>query len=141
MSFRFSHPVTVRYSDLDAQGHLNNARYFSFLEEARLYYAMALGLWSAENADFSAMGQIVAEASCTYKKAVQLGQTVDIAIRVARLGTKSIETLYRLTVNGEEVATARTVQVAFDYRTQRSVAIPEEWRARVKAFEAEVLEK
>ncbi|MBI4771236.1 MAG: acyl-CoA thioesterase, partial [Chloroflexi bacterium] len=33
--FRFSLPIAVRYSDLDAQGHVNHATYFSFMEQAR----------------------------------------------------------------------------------------------------------
>jgi acyl-CoA thioesterase FadM len=38
-------------------------------------------------------------------------------------------------VNGEEVATGRSVQVAFDYRTQQSVRVPEEWREKVRLLE------
>jgi acyl-CoA thioester hydrolase len=42
--FKFSTPIEVRYSDLDAQRHLNHAKYFSFMEQARCKYIMAVGL-------------------------------------------------------------------------------------------------
>lgn len=86
-------PMVVRYSDLDAQGHLNHARYFSVMEEARFKYLMAVGLWT-DTRGFNAVGQIVAEAACSYKRPVFIGQTVDVAVRVARLGNKSMELEY-----------------------------------------------
>jgi acyl-CoA thioester hydrolase len=136
--FRFSVPIGVRYSDLDAQGHMNHARYLTFMEEARFHYARALGLWTDVD-DFNAVGQIVAEASCTYLRPVKLGQTVDVAVRTTRLGTKSLAMAYHLSVAGEPVATARTVQVAFDYHTHRSIPVPPAWRAAIAAFEGEAL--
>jgi len=133
--FRFSTSIRVRYSDLNAQGHVNSARYFTFMEEARLHYAQALGLWTAVK-DFMGVGQIVAEATCTYIQPVFLGQTVDVAVRIARMGTKSMTTEYRLTVGADEVATGRTVQVTYDFQNQRSLPIPDPWRQRIEAYES-----
>jgi acyl-CoA thioester hydrolase len=133
-TFRFSCPIKVRYADLDAQGHVNNAAYFSYMEQARFEYMQALGVWRPGD-DFLSLGTILAEAGCTYKKPIQIGQTVEVGVRITRLGNKSYDTEYRLTVNGEEVATGRSVQVAYDYRTQRSVRIPDEWREKIRALE------
>jgi acyl-CoA thioester hydrolase len=127
--------VVARFSDLDALGHVNNARYFNYMEEVRYRYAVKLGLWTAAF-DVSQLGQIVAEASCSFKRPITLGQTVDVAMRTARLGVKSMDTEYRLTVAGEEVAFGRTVQVTYDYTAGHSVPIPDEWRRRIEAFEA-----
>lgn len=132
--YRFTIRLEVRYSDLDAQGHLNHARYFSFMEQARFKYIMALGLWS-DMRDFNAVGQIVAEATCTYKRPVLLDQVVEVGVRVSRMGSKSMELEYRMMVGDVEVATGRTVQVAYDYAASRSILIPAEWRERVAAFE------
>lgn len=132
--YRFTIRLEVRYSDLDAQGHLNHARYFSFMEQARFKYIMALGLWS-DMRDFNAVGQIVAEATCTYKRPVLLDQVVEVGVRVSRMGNKSMELEYRMMVGDVEVATGRTVQVAYDYAASRSILIPAEWRERVAAFE------
>jgi acyl-CoA thioester hydrolase len=134
MTFRFSTSIPVRYADLDAQGHMNNATYFTFMEQARFDYFTALGLWTP-GSDFMALGTILAETSCTFKKPVLLGQTVTVWLRVARLGHKSFTFDYRLTVGEAEVATGRSVQVAYDYAAQRSVALPEAWRERFTAFD------
>ena len=135
--FKFTTPVTVRYGDLDAQGHLNHARYFTYMEEARFQYIRVLGLWTDLH-DFNAVGQIVAEAACSYKAPVFLGQTVDVAVRIARLGNKSLEMDYLLTVGGQEVARGRTVQVAYDYAAGCSIPIPDAWRQVIAAFEPDL---
>lgn len=132
--FRFSYPIHVRYADLDAQGHVNNAMYFTYMEQARFEYMVAAGLWQPGQ-DFLSVGTIVAEAACAYKRPILLGQTVDVAVRTSKIGNKSSILEYRLTVDGEEMATGRTVQVAYDYRAGRSVPIPDEWRAKVRALE------
>ncbi len=133
-AFNFTTSLEVRYSDLDAQGHLNHARYLSFMEQARFKYMMAVGLW-ADVHDFNAVGQIVAEATCSYKRPVLLGQVVEVAVRTSRLGNKSMEMEYRLTVDGVEAATGRTVQVAYDYAAGRSIIIPQGWREKIAMFE------
>jgi acyl-CoA thioester hydrolase len=132
--YKFTTPVAVRYADIDAQGHVNHARYLTFMEEARMRYVQALGLWT-DSHDFNAVGQIVAEAGCTYLQPVFLGQTVDVAVRVARLGTKSMELDYQLSVAGQVVARGRTVQVAYDYAVRRSIPLPAAWRQAIAAFE------
>jgi acyl-CoA thioester hydrolase len=135
--FRFSCPLAVRYADLDAQGHVNNAAYFTYMEQARFEYWVALGLWRPGE-DFLSVGTILAEATCTYKRPVLLGQIVDVAVRTAKIGTKSAILEYRLSVAGQEVAAGRTVQVAYDYRAGASVPISDEWRQKVLAFEGEL---
>jgi acyl-CoA thioester hydrolase len=134
---KFSTSIPVRYADLDAQGHVNHARYFTFMEEARLRYWQALGLWT-DLQNFSGVGQVVAEAACTYRQPVFLGQTVDVGVRVARLGHKSLEMEYLLTVAEQEVARGRTVQVAYDYTAGRSTPIPDAWRQLILAYEPDV---
>jgi acyl-CoA thioester hydrolase len=135
-AFHFSISIPVRYSDLDAQGHVNHAKYFSFMEKARFKYIVAVGLWT-EAGDFNAVGQIVAEAACSYKRPMLIGQTVEVAVRTTRLGHKSWDMEYRLTVDGAEVALGRTVQVAYDYSAHRSISIPRGWREKIKAFEGD----
>ncbi|MGQ0601357.1 MAG: acyl-CoA thioesterase [Anaerolineales bacterium] len=134
MTFRFSTSIPVRYADLDAQGHMNNAKYFTFMEQARFDYFSALGLWQPGN-DFLSLGTILAETSCTFKKPVLLGQTVTVWVRVNHIGNKSFTFEYRLRVGDEEVATGRSVQVAYDYATEQSIRVPDDWREKFRAFE------
>jgi len=41
--FNYYHPIEVRYGDLDPQGHVNNARYLTYFEQARINYIAHLG--------------------------------------------------------------------------------------------------
>ena len=62
--FRFYHPIEVRYGDLDPQGHVNNARYLTYFEQARVKYIRNLGLWNEDS--FLDIGFILAEAKLTF---------------------------------------------------------------------------
>jgi YbgC/YbaW family acyl-CoA thioester hydrolase len=132
--FRFSHPIEVRYADLDPQRHVNNAALFTYLEQARARYLQHLGLW--DGVDFDSIGIIVAEASAAYKAPISFGDRVVVEVGVTRLGTKSLVLEYLVrTEDGRSLATGRTVLVAYDYRGAASIAIPEAWRSRIEAFE------
>lgn len=134
--YRFYHPMEVRYGDIDAQGHVNNARTFTYMEQARVRYVQHLGLWDGR--DFKSIGIILAEAACTYKAPILLTQRLRVGVRTSRIGTKSIEFSYSIedADSGQVMATGRTVQVAYDYKLGVSVRVPEDWRRIVQAFEA-----
>ncbi len=134
-TFRFVHPIEVRYADLDPQRHVNNAVVFSYLETARARYLQHLGLWNG--ADFDSIGIIIAETSCRYLAPIAYGQPLEVAMAVTRLGTKSLtqEYLVRDALTGAELATARAVLVAYDYHQGRSIPIPTDWRRVIEEFE------
>ena len=134
--FHFCTSVEIRFADLDAFGHVNHAKYFTFMEQGRFQYFDALGLWDTSR-PFHELGIIIAEAHCSYKKPVQLGERVDVSVRVSRLGNKSFEIEYLLSVKDEEVAKGRTTQVAYDYQSEKSIAVPVEWRSTIEKFESE----
>ncbi|MCX8063474.1 MAG: acyl-CoA thioesterase [Anaerolineales bacterium] len=133
--FKFFHPIEVRYGDLDPQGHVNNAKTVTYLEQARIQYIKHLDLW--QGGSFLDIGIILAEIRVTYKARIQFGQAVRVGVRVVRLGNKSFEMAYLVEdANTQaELATATTIQVAYDYRRQKSIPIPEKWRTTIGAFE------
>lgn len=133
--FLFFHPIEVRYGDLDAQQHVNNARYLTYLEQARLAYLQHLGLW--DGGSFADLGMIVAEVQISYRAPIHFGLPVRVGVRVSRLGNKSMTWEYRLenAQDGSLFATASSVQVAYDYRESRSIPVPEVWRNRITEFE------
>jgi acyl-CoA thioester hydrolase len=134
-NFHFYHPIEVRYGDLDPQGHLNNARYLTYLEQARIHYIKHLGLW--QGGSFLKIGVILADAHITFRAAVQFGQAVQVGVRVARLGNKSLEMEYIMedAQTGEALATGSTVLVAYDYQRQETIPIPDDWRETIRNFE------
>ena len=133
---RFYYPLQVRYGDIDAQRHINNARYFTFMEQARAQYIIELGLWQGD--DYDQIGIIMAEQSCTYLAPITLQQEIEVGVQAERLGTKSIEMYYsfRDADSHKELATGRSILVAYDYRAGESIPIPDAWRERIERFEA-----
>ena len=127
--------IDARYSDLDPQWHVNNVRYLTFMEQARLKYLLHLGLWDGH--DFNRLGMIVADIHIAYIAPMLFGQTVRLELGVVRMGNKSFAFEYRLTdvASGALLVRAESVMVAYDYAAQRSIPVPPEWRAAISAFE------
>jgi acyl-CoA thioester hydrolase len=133
--FNFYHPIEVRYGDLDPQGHLNHAKYLTYMEQARINYIKRLGLW--DGGSFMDYGIILANVQITFHAPVLFGQQLRVGMRTTRLGTKSLEMEYTLedALNGHKFATSSSVQVAYDYRSGQTIPIPNTWRQAIKDFE------
>jgi acyl-CoA thioester hydrolase len=133
--FNFYHPIEVRYGDLDPQGHVNNARFFTYLEQARISYVIHLGLWDGRS--FFDVGFILADAHLTFHAPVLFGQPVRVGVRVARLGNKSLSMEYRMeeTEARQVFASGSTVLVTYNYHDGRTIPIPAHWRDAIAAFE------
>jgi acyl-CoA thioester hydrolase len=133
--YRFFHPIQVRYGDIDAQRHVNNAKYFTYSEQGRQHYLRQLGLWDGE--DFDSIGIILLEINCRFRSPITLGQRIKVGVRTSRLGNKSLDMDYVL-INEDtdrEMASGKAVLVAYDYQSGRSMRIPEEWREAITRFE------
>ncbi|MFC2054688.1 acyl-CoA thioesterase [Chloroflexota bacterium] len=133
--YNFYHTIEVRYGDLDPQGHVNNANYFTYLEQARVAYITHLGLWDGHS--FFDIGFILADAHLTFKAPILFGTNVRIWVRVSQLGTKSLTMDYRMEDAGEgyEYATGEAVLVTYNYYNGETIIIPDEWRLVIAEFE------
>lgn len=133
--YHFYHLIEVRYGDLDPQGHVNNARYLTYMEQGRIFYLKHLKLW--EGGSFMDIGIIMADVHITFHKAIQFGDPVRVGVRITRLGTKSMQSEYVIEDmrDGSQLASGSSVLVAYDYRSDRTVPIPEEWRTLITQFE------
>lgn len=138
--FRFYHPIEVRYGDLDPQAHVNNASFLTYMEQARIAYIQALGLWDGRT--FMDIGIILAEAQVVYKAPIYFGQKVRAGVRVSKLGTKSLTMEYVLEdgENGKHLATGKSILVTYDYHQACSIPIPESWRQAIGGFEKDINE-
>jgi acyl-CoA thioester hydrolase len=131
--FRFSTNLEVRWRDVDALGHVNNAVFFTYLEQARVHYLRELGFALDNPTD---VGIIIAEASCRFKSPLRLREQVTVRARVSELRRSSFTLEYRIEGgDGRLAATARTVQVCFDYDEERPIPIPTQWREAFVAYE------
>ena len=131
--FRFSTTLEVRWRDVDALGHVNNAVYLTYLEQARIHYFREVGLGFESLDD---VGMILAEVTCTYRAPLQMGEHVTLRMRISELRNSSFIVLYRIEgEDGRLAATASTVQVCYDYDVDRTAPIPESWRELIVGYE------
>lgn len=116
--------VPVRFSDLDSMGHVNNARYLTFLEEARLSWFGALG--RRLGVDVMDAGAIIARIEIDYVRPVLLApEPLRVAVGVCRVGRSSFTLAYTVEQAGEVAARATSVVVTYDYASGSSRTLPE----------------
>jgi acyl-CoA thioester hydrolase len=134
--FHFFHPVEVRYGDLDPQGHLNNAKYLTYFETARINYFVHLGLF-APGGSFMDIGVILADARVTFHAPVEYGMPVKVGVRTSKLGNKSMTVEQNIVhaETGEVLASGQVILVAFDYHTNKSLPVPDVMREKISEFE------
>ena len=133
--YRFTHPIVVRYGDLDPQGHVNNAGFLTYMEHARMSYIRELGLWDGKS--FLSLGFILARVELDYKAPILMTYPVEVGVRVSRLGNKSLDMEYLIKdPNTERIfAEGKTFQVAYDYQEGVTIPIPKNWRDVIRDFE------
>ena len=130
-------PIKVRFSDLDAMGHVNNAAYLSFLEEARLaYYNHVLNI-DTNKLEFNA---VVARIEIDYLEQIRLGDKVEVYTRTGKIGNKSSDVEHLIVIvdkqNRKIAARALTKLVSFDYKTNKTIPVPDKDRSIIEMFES-----
>ena len=133
--FRHVTPITARFRDIDALGHVNNAVFFTYLEMARVEY-MRNVVFRTRSHNLSEAGLILARISCDFKRPIFYGQAVEVGTRVAELRNSSFLVAQRIEADGQLAATADAVVVRYDYQAGASVRISDEFRAKIETFEA-----
>ncbi|HEU4403158.1 MAG TPA: thioesterase family protein [Candidatus Polarisedimenticolia bacterium] len=126
-------PIEVRFKDIDSMGHVNNAVYFTYFENARIAYWKSLGL-SRPRGD---VAYVLARAECDFKSPATLDDDLVCHARVASFGRSSFafEYLIQDRLSGREVATGRTVQVVYDYEASRVRPLDEPLKEAIRRFE------
>jgi acyl-CoA thioester hydrolase len=132
--FKHYTDIPVRAADLDAFGHVNNAKYLTYIEHARFSYMDALGLWQGDVKD---AGVIIADIHVAFIAPAFFRSSVRVGTRIARLGGKSMRYEHELreSVTGELLATAEAIIVAYDYTAHKTVPVPDAWRRKIATFE------
>lgn len=135
--YRYHTPIMLRYGDMDTLGHVNNAKYLTYLEQARVSYFRDMQLWDGQ---LSNLGAIIAKITIEYRLPLTMADgTVDVWTRCSRLGNKSFEFEQLITCTRDSAmltaAYATTVVVTFDYSANTSVVVPERWRSLIVAYE------
>ena len=125
----FTHGLEVRFRDCDPLGHVNNAVYLTYLEQARFALWRKMG-FARETLPSETPGVIMARAEVDYKIPARYGDRLEIRVFLARIGRTSFTYSYDVVDDaGRIVAAATTVQVMYDYKAARPVPIPDTFRA------------
>jgi acyl-CoA thioester hydrolase len=135
-NFKHKISIKVRFSDLDAMGHVNNASYLSYLEEARLAYYNHVLKVNTNNLDFNA---VVARIEIDYVGQIKLGDVVEIYTRTSKIGNKSSDLEHLIVVNNNGnkrvAAKALTKLVSFDYKANKSIPVSNDSKKAIEDFE------
>lgn len=135
---RYKHKIniTVRFSDLDALGHVNNATYLSYIQDARIAYFNKILNRKTNDLKYNA---IIARIEIDYMNQICLGDNVAVYTRYTSVGEKScdVENLVVIENGKENIIAAHSVSkvVSFDYRTGKSIPIPDSWRKAINTYE------
>ena len=113
------HRERVRFRDCDAMGHVNNAVYSTYLEEARIGVLGGLSSF------------ILARVEIDFRDQLRMGEEVAVRTRCTRIGTKSFDLEHVIEAGGRVVAEAKSVLVSYDYERGESVALPDDLRERL----------
>ncbi|WP_222919234.1 thioesterase family protein [Natrinema sp. SYSU A 869] len=125
--YSYETTVDVRLRDIDFMGHVNNATYATYLEQAReAYFRDVLDVSLTET------NTVLVSLELEYASPIEADDAVTVALRVPELGDSSLPMEYEIRANGERAAMARTVQVLADPDSDGSQPLPSEWRRRIE---------
>ena len=123
-------PVSIRWRDLDAFNHVNNSKYLSYLEEARLRWMLTLPGMGLDDD----VAPVVAASSLNYKRPIGWPGEVLVELFVERVGTTSLTIGHRIIDAAEGGVTycdGNVVMVWIDRTSGRAAPLPESVRASV----------
>ena len=124
--------VNIRFSDVDLFGHVNNAVYLTYFEEARVeFFDKIIGY----DYNWSKQGIILARFEVDFIIPVHFREEIFIRTKCSRIGNKSFDLVYEMyhVKDGKEIlnSTGTSVMVMFDYEEKKSVVVPKEWRQKL----------
>jgi acyl-CoA thioester hydrolase len=109
-------------------GHVNNAVYLSYFEQARVHFFRKI---VGQDWNWNIQGILVARSEIDYKSPVHFNDQIGVSVEPIHIGNTSFTLQYELTRLTEPIgvcALGKTVQVCFDYQSKKKVAVPELWR-------------
>lgn len=118
--------IPVRWGDMDTNQHVNNTRYYQYLEEARIEWLDGIGAQRRQ------VGQGLVLLSCTHHflKPVDHPATVLVELYAGEVGRTSLSLAHRMTVEGDPalVGHGEVKMVWIDVASQRPIPVPEKVR-------------
>jgi acyl-CoA thioester hydrolase len=127
---RYRVPIPIRFADVDALGHVNNAVFLTYMEVARTtFWAERIGEVRVQEIDF-----VLARVEIDYRRPVLFGDSLSCDLWLEKIGRSSFTVGYTFLVDAGIVAEARSVQVFVDLATGAPKPVPDSFRERVRDF-------
>jgi len=131
--FKFFEMITLRWADNDAYGHINNAHYYSFFDTAVDGFLFTNDLRKHISGECQTL---VVASECRYHSQVSSPGTIQVGVRVGRVGKTSVTYEVAVFTNDVDQAAAQGlfVHVCVDRATQRPYPLPESFLNALSAF-------
>lgn len=137
--FRFRLQLQTRFRDCDMFGHVNNAVYFTYMEEARWAYWREL---TGDSPLGTLPGLILARAECDFLRPVRAGERLDIWLATTKIGRSSFSLDCEMVdERGAAVAKGKAVLVTYDYASAKAIPVPDWCRAKLEEYEGRNLSR
>lgn len=132
ITYAVIHQQEIRFADIDMMGHVNNAIFLNYFEQARMnWFLKTLG----ENPDWFTSGLMLARNEIDYREAVLLNDKLQIAVWCSKIGNKSIVLCYEaFVVTGDTrkiKAEGVSFLVCYNHHEKKTIPVPEEWKKRI----------
>ncbi len=130
------HRLSVRFRDCDPLGHVNNAVYLTYLEQGRFTLWKAQLGYTAKSAGQGGargFGFILARIECDFRAQARYGDELEVRVSLDGFGRSSFSYVYEIVdvSTGRVVATAKSVQVWFDYDANASAPLPDDVKSKL----------
>jgi acyl-CoA thioester hydrolase len=137
--FKLWIPITVRWGDMDAMGHVNNAKYFTYCESARISYFYAVELWKHREHD--RQGPALVTANLNFRQQVHYPADLEVGVRCSEIRNRSFTLEYEIYRQGTDecVADGASVVVWTDYAANKAIPLPEGLKTAIRQLEGEGL--
>ena len=123
--FIYFKKIESRWGDMDGLRHINNAKYLTFLESARLEYLSTLGIdinrWNSKES------VILASMKIDYHKQSSYPNIYEIGCKISRIGNKSFDIFNAIFESSSNnlIVTGTFTIVCFDYHLQKTISVPD----------------
>ena len=127
--------LPVRWGDMDSMGHVNNAKYFTYCESARMSYFAAIRMF--DHRENELQGPALASATLNFRRQVRYPAELEVTTRVTEIGRSSFKMEYELFLRGtdDRVADGTGIIVWVDYGTGKSTPLPEGLKRAISEYE------
>jgi acyl-CoA thioester hydrolase len=132
--------IQIRFADCDMLGHVNNAKFATYMEVARVKLVED---WIEKAKDWSETGILLASISINFLAPVLLNDDLRIETCVSHIGNKSFKIDYDFLVSTPQgdvaKASGSTILVYYHYQQKISIPVPEQWRKKINQFQETTL--